>query len=106
MPWGEQLFRALLRGPLSTQIGNTDAWAGRTTIDSGSVSVTVSTNVVNSDSLILLGTQPSSFSGISSDSGPVVVSSINPGVGFVFTRANGVATPWDEVIMWLIGKTS
>lgn len=49
----ELVQRAFMRGPIVTRI-NSDVsqWAGRTTLASGSATVTVSTRTVNSDSLV------------------------------------------------------
>lgn len=49
----EALFRGYLRGPLMTQAqSKSNAWAGRTTLNSGSASVVISTSAINSDSLV------------------------------------------------------
>jgi len=49
----EALARGFLRGPLVTKANSSpNQWAGQTTINSGSATVTVSTFQVNSDSLI------------------------------------------------------
>lgn len=54
----EILNRALLRGPLLTNISSgPNQWAGRTTIASGSATQVVSTFAVNSDSLLNLAVQ-------------------------------------------------
>ncbi len=54
----EILNRALLRGPLLTNITSSpNQWAGRTTIASGSVTQVVSTFSINSDSMINLAVQ-------------------------------------------------
>lgn len=49
----EAMFRPFLKGPLMTLTASkSNQFAGRTTIDSGSATKTVSTSVVNSNSLI------------------------------------------------------
>ena len=49
----EALSRGFLRGPIITKANSSPSqWAGTTTLNSGSASVVVSTNQVNSDSLI------------------------------------------------------
>ncbi len=54
----EVLHRALMRGPLMTNITSSpNQWSGRTTIDSGSTTKTVSTFSVNSDSILNLAVQ-------------------------------------------------
>lgn len=101
MAIAETLFRPLLRGPLETRTGGTDPFASRTAIGSGVVTVTVSTAMVNSDSIILLGTQISS-AGIISSGGAVAVNSIVSGVSFALTRETGVAAPWTTTVMWVL----
>ncbi len=54
----EQLYRAILRGPLSTEAGSkNDQWAGRTSITTAAATATVSTTAVSSDSLIFYNIQ-------------------------------------------------
>ena len=54
----ELIQRALLRGPLVTNINSSpNQWSGRTTINSGSATSTVSTFSVNSDSVFNLAVQ-------------------------------------------------
>ena len=54
----EQLFGARLRGVPSTEANSTPfQWAGRTTLNSGSATVPVSTTAVKSDSLVLFSTE-------------------------------------------------
>ena len=54
----EILHRALTKGPLITRTTSSpDQWAGRTTLSSGSATVTVSTYSVGSDSLIFAAVQ-------------------------------------------------
>mgnify|MGYP001561004875 CR=1 FL=1 len=54
----EALFRPFLKGPmLVSTTSKSNAFAGRTTLGSGSVSQVVSTSIVNSDSLISLSVQ-------------------------------------------------
>ena len=49
----EAIFRGYLRGPLLTQAqSKSNAWAGRTTLSSGSASAVISTSAINSDSLV------------------------------------------------------
>lgn len=103
----ETFFRPLIKGsPVYTAamdivLGGTNPFANRTVVGSGVVSVTVSTNVVNSDSLILTGSVITS-GGIISSAGQIVVNSIVPGVSFAFTRDSGVAAPWTSTVMWMI----
>lgn len=106
MPQAEVLFAPLFKGaPVFTKalditLGGTNPFANRTAVGSGLVSVTVSTNVVNSDSLIFTGVQASVVA--SSDAGAFDVTSVVPGVSFCFTRNNGVAAPFPATVMWMI----
>lgn len=60
----ELLHRALLRGPLVTRAtSDANQWAGRTTLNSGSATATVSTFQVNSDSLLSFSTQAALVAG-------------------------------------------
>lgn len=79
-------------------------FAGLTTINSGSSSVTVSTAVVTSGSLIMYGTNPSSIG--PNSGGGIAVSSVVDGVSFAFARPTGNAVAWDETVMWEIVRTS
>ena len=56
----EVLAGAKLKGPLFASVqSGTSQWAGRTTLNSGSATVTVSTFAVQSDSLIIIGNEGS-----------------------------------------------
>lgn len=108
MPRGQQerLFHPNLRGPMLTDANSDDyQWAGRTTLGSGSATVTVSTAVVNSDSLILMGSQAATnqASGVST---PIEVKSIDPGNHFIIGTADGDALARDTDIMWMVMPTS
>lgn len=100
----EQIFRGLLRGPLSTLIGNTNPWAGRTDVTTASATSSVATTQVDSDSIILLAVQQlvAVASGLARG---VRVSSINPGVGFTLITNDAVAPSVNMTVMWTIFKT-
>jgi hypothetical protein len=100
----EQLYKPNLRGPLRTTIGQADAWAGRTTVASGSASQTVSSTNINSDSIVRYGVQVGSAA--INSGGAMVVNSIVSGVSFAFANQGGVAIAWDNIVMWEIVKTS
>lgn len=54
----EALFRPFLKGPMMVStVSKSNAFAGRTTLGSGSTSQVVSTSIVNSDSLVHLNVQ-------------------------------------------------
>lgn len=104
----EQLWGGHLRGPLNLAPGSgASLFGGRTTINSGSASVTVSTTNVKSDSIIL-GTVEVGSVGVlvNSGGGQIVVNSIVQGTSFAFARADGDAVSWDDTIMWMLMNTS
>lgn len=77
----EALFRPLLRGPLMSKTASaSNQFAGRTTISSGSVSATVSTFSVNSDSLIFAVPQCAMPAGYNTKGLIQVLSGISTGV--------------------------
>ena len=102
----EQLFSPTFRGPGMIDTPSTNPFAGRTTLNSGSTSVTISTAVVNSDSLIFLTSQIGSMSAVTSYVSMLGVNSIVSGVSFAVARANNQAMAWDDTVMWMIWKRS
>lgn len=103
----EQFFAPHFRGPDRVDLtpARTDPYAGRTTINSGTVAVTVSTALVNSDSLVDYGVQVSTVSPNVNSGGFVGVNSIVSGVSFAFSWATGVAVPQDVIVMWRLTRT-
>ena len=104
----ETLYKPTLRGPLRTRTAPTETnpWAGRTTLASGSATVTVSTAIVQSDSIIQFATEVGTV-GVGANSGAnVVVNSIVDAISFAFARATGIAVDWDETVMWQLLRTS
>jgi len=98
----EQFFGPTLRGPVLTKAQSaSNQFAGRTTLASGSATVTVSTTSVKSDSIIFHALQAATVS-----SGAICVRSINPGVAFSFGWTDGGARAFDSTIMWRIELTS
>lgn len=98
----EQIFRGNLKGPLTTKATSAaNQWAGRTAVTSGVATVTVSTTIVDSDSLI----RTSIFSNVASNVAQVVkVHSMTSGAYFGMTITPApVGT--DFAIMWEIVKT-
>lgn len=82
-------------------------FAGRTTLASGSASVTVSTPAIGSDAVVMWGTQVSSITGgLSSGGGGVVVNSVVHARSFAFAWQGGIGIPQDVVVMWEILKRS
>jgi len=102
----EKLNKAFYTGPGFTRIGQANAWAGRTTLNSGSATVTVSTTMVSSDDIIRYGSSVSSVGVGANSGGAIVVNSIISATSFAFARATGTAVPWDEIIMWELVRTS
>lgn len=102
----ERLFDPVLNGPLATRVGQSNAWSGRTVLASGSVGVAVTTTRINSDSVVIFGSQVASTGVAANSGGAVIVNSLVSATGFMFARATGVAVPWDETVMWTILRTS
>lgn len=102
----EQIFRGLLRGPGHTKAQSaTNQWAGRTTLASGSATVTVSTTVVGSDSIINLGIEGNA--NVASGTNRVVeVKTLSPGNFLTVGTQDGQAIPRDTTVHWMIWKTS
>lgn len=101
-----RFFQKSARAIFSPTAPHRGAYAGRTALASGSSSVTVSTAVVNSDSIILMGTQVGSAAAAHNSGSNIVVNSIVSGASFAFARATGTAVPWDETVMWEICRRS
>ena len=95
----------LFRGPpvIKTQSGS-NQFAGRIILNSGSLTVTVSTFVVNSDSLIFYNLEVNTDQ--TSPAAVVVVRSISSGNFFTFGTASGAAMQRDLTIMWNIFRAS
>lgn len=105
-PTLEQLWRAILRGPLTVRAASaSNQFAGRTTLASGSATVTISTTVVQSDSIILL-TAEAATNQASGFAKPPEVKSISPGNFFTVGWADGNAVARNTTIMWTIIRTS
>ncbi len=97
----EVLRNPLHTGPGATRVGD---FAGRTTIDSGSTTVTVSTATVKSDSIITFATEVGTF-GVSSGA-VLAIAPPTEGVSFVIGRHSGIAVAWDETVMWRLTQTT
>lgn len=99
----EQLYRGLLRGPLRTQAGSkSNQWAGRTTLNSGSATVTVSTTAVDSNSIVLGFTEGAANLASGTAIRGIEVKSLSPGNFVTFGTADGQAIARATAIMWLI----
>lgn len=99
----EVLHGALLKGPLVTPTGGSNAWAGITLIASGSTTVQISSTVVKSDSIIIPTIQ--SLTNTSSGFGPSVeVRTIATG-GFILGHSDGKAQARDVNIHWVVMNT-
>ena len=104
----EQLWRAILRSPqmLVTGTGSgPNTFAGVTTLNSGDVTVPVSTVQVNSDSIIQL-TCMSPTAAASGFGHAVDVRSITPGVGFLIGHRDGIGRGPSLSVFFEIKKTS
>lgn len=106
-PRGDQLYNPHLRGPVTAQQSGAwpagvDPFVGRTTLSSGSATVTVSTALVQSDSILWATENPGSVDVAAASGGAVVVNSIVDGVSFALARQYGVSAPWDSTIYWTL----
>lgn len=102
----ELLWGALFKAPPTFPFtGSRYDFAGLTVIPSGSVAKTVSNQNVGSGMFVLFGTQPGSVGVGANSGGHVVVNSVVDGISMSLSRANGVAAPWDETVMWVIAKS-
>lgn len=102
----ELLFRPFFRGPAMTK-ASSDAtqFAGRTTLNSGDVTVTVSTTAVGSDTLVLF----SCLSPTAAASGfghAIDVRSISPGNWFTLGHRDGIGRGPTTTVLWELRKTS
>jgi hypothetical protein len=103
----EQLFRAVLRGPIQTKATSAAGqWAGLTTLSSGSATVVISTSNVNSNSIILLSQQGNANIGSGTSIHGFEVKTISSGGYFTLGTADGIAHPRDTTLMWVLFKTS
>lgn len=100
----EQLWGPILRSARILRTGDTNAYAGRTSLASGTAFATISTRVVNSDSIINATFQvtTTTVSGLAFALG---VSSIVDGVSFAYGCLDGVGRAPGGTIMWEVGRT-
>ncbi len=99
----EQVWRGMLRGPLTTQAqSSVNQWAGRTAVASGIATATVSTRAVNSDSIILTAFQSSVASNVAQ---VIRVSSLATGSYFGL-QVSPAPVGADFTITWIIFQTS
>src|SRR5712692_5654657 len=105
----EQIFRGLLRGPLTTRTSSTPpaspgtAWAGVVS-SLATATGSVATTLVDSDSLIFL-TLGGATSVTSSAGRAIIVSSISPGSGFFLATSDGTVPPTAYNVYWFIVRT-
>jgi len=101
----EQFFKPLFRG-ISQILTNSDTnqFAGRTVIASGSGTVAVSTQLVEADSLIFMTVQGTVQN--SNFAQPVMVSTISPGNFFEISTGDGnpLLPAADRTVMWELRK--
>lgn len=105
-PTAEQIYRGMMRGPLTTLAASaSNQWAGLTTLSSGSATQVVSTTAVASGDLVLAF--PFGATDTASGTGRTIeVKSFDSGNAFHFGTADGIAIPRDTTIMWVAFKTS
>lgn len=97
---GKQLLGQPLWAPTAS---GPQQFAGRTALNSGSATVTVSTNVVEADSIILL--TPQAHTNAVSGYLPLDVRTISPGNFFTVGHADGAAKARDVTVMWMMIKS-
>lgn len=102
----EMLFGPQFKGPMFVDTSKANSIAGKTTLASGSATAVVSTNQVNSDSLVFLGQVGYANLGSGDVRGPVEVKTIVSGVSFTLGVADGVAMARDTIVHWMILKTT
>lgn len=88
--------------PMLPQLTGPTQWNGRTTLSSGSVSVTVSNAMINSDQLVGLTLEIGSAGVGANSGGGIAVNSVVHGTSMALTRPTGVAVPWDDTVHWEI----
>ena len=77
------------------------------TINSGSVSTSISTALVRSSSIIQIQERIPGSLGVGVNSGgPLVVSAVTDGTSFTVANATGVAVPWDRSFSWRLSQTT
>ena len=94
----EILHRALMRGPLMTNINSSpNQWSGRTTLASGSATVTVSTQTVNSDSLLFTALEAALPAGYSTQGRTSIASGVATGTASTTAIYSGdvVSLTWE-----------
>lgn len=102
----ERQQRAQDVGPGITNItSGPNQFAGRTTLSSGSATVTVSTFQVGSDSLIFLNAQHFTAQNSGFGSG-LCVRTIAPGVSFTMGWSDGLGKGFDATLMWEMRRSS
>ena len=102
----EAYRRPLYRGPASlVTAAGPQQFAGRTALASGTAFVTISTAVVNSDSIINATFQVSTTAG-SGTNFATGVSSIVSGVSFAYGNLDGQGRAPGGTVMWEIRRTS
>lgn len=107
----EAVFRAVFRGPmwfsgLAANSGSGKQWAGYTALNSGTASVTISTAVVNSDSMININFKAAGTLAASGFPTALVANSIVSGVSFAIAQADGAGRAPSGTVMWDIRRTS
>ena len=103
----ELLRRPFLKGPMALETtAGENQFAGRTSLASGTAFATISTAIVNSDSLIQATFQVNTTTASGVAFAAMGVNSIVSGVSFTFGSVDGVGRAPGGVIMWEIRRTS
>jgi hypothetical protein len=103
----ERLSRGFLFAPMAVRAtsGMTGQFAGRTTLNSGTATATVSTTNIKSDSLVFHGFQIATTASSGTGWG-IGVSSVVHGVSFAVGYTDGQGRAPGGTIMWEIKRTS
>lgn len=101
----ELLFAPFMKGPSFIRTNSHGSqFAGRTTLNSGSATVVVSTNNVTSDSLIFFSMEGNANLSSGTAIRPTEVKTISDGNYFTIGTQDGIGIARDTVLMWEIKK--
>ncbi len=102
----ELLFGPQLKGPLMTEASSSnDQWAGQTAINTAAATATMSTTIVNSDSVILFNIQLATAQASGTRIG-MRIKTISSGNYFQVETDDGIKLVTNGVIHWFIMPTS
>ena len=102
----EQLWRSFFRGAPTIKTQSTNArFGGLTTFTLSASTVVVSTTVVDSDSVILLGANAGTDASSGMPRG-IEVKSVNPGNAFILGTLDGQPSMRAMTVHWVLFKAS